>query len=418
MISDEFNKIGYSSAQTFSAICVNRFVYFFQLTSTSTFFIYFCPNLIDMRILFLNTYKDWGGDEKWTINIAKGLKERGHHTVVACPPGLETEKRAIEEGLMVFPFTAGPDIAFWKIPRLRKYLRQEKIDVGIFVQNRDVKVGALGAKMEGIKLILGRHALAGLKKDRPYHKFAYTHYLDGMITNSRALADHYLSFGWFSDDFMHPIHDGLVIPENVAKVDLKEEFGFPKDSIVMVGAGRLVHQKGFDYMIKVARLAKDQNLNWRFVVIGKGQEEAKLKQMVANLDVSDYIKFVGFRKDVFPVMKAADLFILTSRSESMTHVLREAMSVKTACVAANVTGISELIEHEKNGFLVQPENEKAMFDGIKFVLEQPSLKKKIEENSLKRIQEAFTMDRMITNFEDLLVRLLAKKEHEIEKLPK
>jgi glycosyltransferase involved in cell wall biosynthesis len=214
---------------------------------------------------------------------------------------------------------------------------------------------------------------------------------------------------------MHPIHDGLVIPENVADVDLKKEFDLPKDSIVMVGAGRLVHQKGFDYMIKVARMAKDEKLNWRFIVIGKGQLENELKQMVKDLNVADYIRFVGFHNDVFPIMKAADLFVLTSRSESMTHVLREAMSVKTACVAADVTGISELIEHEKNGYLVEPENEKAMFDGIKYVLEHPELKQKIEENSIKRIQEAFTMDRMVDNIEDLLERLLAKKGFEIEK---
>lgn len=366
-----------------------------------------------MRILFLNTYKDWGGDEKWTINIGTGLKAKGHHVVISSHPGLETEKRAIENGLEIFPFEAGPDIAFWKIPKFRKYLRENKIDVAICIQNRDVKIGALAAKIEGIKLVLGRHALDGLKKDRPYHKFAYTKYLDGMITNSHALANQYMSYGWFADDFIHPIHDGLEIQENVEDVNLRSLFDLPKDSMVMVGAGRIVHQKGFDLLVKTAKLAKDKNLNWRFIVIGKGQLEEELKQLSKKLEVEDYIKFVGFRNDVFPIMKAADLFVLSSRSESMTHVLREAMSVKTACVATDVHGISELIEHGKSGFIVKPESEHELFNGIKHVLDNPELKQEIEENSIKRIKDAFTMQRMVDEIEALIIQLLAKKGHKV-----
>lgn len=366
-----------------------------------------------MRILFLNTYKDWGGDEKWTINIAKGLKKKGHHVVVSSHPGLETEKRALEAGLATYPFKAGPDIAFWKIPKFRRFLRNERIDVAICIQNRDVKIGALAAKLEGLKLVLGRHALDGLKRDRMYHKFAYTRYLDGMITNSHALANHYRSFGWFRDDFLHPVHDGLEIPENVESIDLKQTFNLPEDSAVMVGAGRIVHQKGFDYLVKVAKMAKDQNLNWRFIIIGKGQLEDELRQMSKKLEVDEYIKFVGFRKDVFPIMKAADIFVLSSRTESMTHVLREAMAVKTACVATDVQGISELIEHEKSGIIVRPESEQALFDGIRYLLDNPELKRKIEENSIKRIREAFTMQRMVDEIEKLIQDLLAKKGFEI-----
>lgn len=362
-----------------------------------------------MRILFLNTYKDWGGDEKWTINIASGLKKKGHHVVVSSNPGLETENRAIAAGLTIYPFKAGPDIAFWKIPKFRKYLRKEKIDVLICVQNRDVKIGALAAKLEGVKLILGRHALDALKKDRMYHKFAFTRYLDGMITNSYALANQYKSYGWFKDGFLHPIHDGLEIPENVESIDLRKAFDLPKDSTVMVGAGRIVYQKGFDYLVRVAKMAKDQNMNWRFIIIGKGQLENELKQMSKDLGVEDYIKFVGFRKDVFPIMKAADIFVLSSRSESMTHVLREAMSMKTACVATDVHGISELIEHGKSGYIVTPESPKELFNGIKHLIDNTALKSQIEENSLKRIKEAFTMQRMVDEIEALFANLLEKK---------
>ena len=48
--------------------------------------------------MLLNTFEVWGGDERWTLNIARGLKERGHYIVIACHPGSEMEKRAQELG--------------------------------------------------------------------------------------------------------------------------------------------------------------------------------------------------------------------------------------------------------------------------------------------------------------------------------
>lgn len=365
-----------------------------------------------MRILFLNTYKDWGGDEKWTINIGHGLKEKGHHVVISSQPGLETEKRALERGLEIFPFKVGPDIAFWKIPKFFKYVKKNKIEVVVCVQNRDVKIGALAAQLAGIKLILGRHALDAMKK-RPYHKLVYTKYVDGIITNTHALKNLYMSYGWFKDDFIHPIHDGMEIHSNVDDIELRSMFDFPKDSIVLVGAGRVVHQKGFDLLIEVAKMAKNQDLKWRFLIVGSGQLEDKLKQLAKDKEVNEYIKFIGFRKDVLPIMKAADLFVLSSRSESMTNVLREAMSMETACVATDVYGISELIENEKSGYIVEPESVQAIYDGIEHVLSHPELKAKIEQNSLKRIKSAFTMDRMIDEVEQLFIQQLEKKGFKI-----
>jgi len=358
-----------------------------------------------MKILFVNTYKDWGGDEKWTINIGKGLKAKGHSVVIASRPGRETESRALENDLDIFPLDIGPDIAFWKIPRIRKYIKTEGFDVVVCVQNRDIKIAALAAKLAGTKVVLARQALDAMKPQF-YHRLAFTKFVDGIITNTHALKKLYMSYGWFKDDFIYPVHDGMEIHENVDNIDLRKEFDLPADSVVLVGAGRIVHQKGYDLLVEVAQMAKEKNLNWRFIIVGEGQLEDELKKMAVDRGVAEYIKFIGFRKDVLPIMKAADLFVLSSRSESMTNVLREAMSVNTACVATDVYGISELMEHEKSGYIVEPFSAQAIFDGIEYVLNNPELKKKIESNSLNRIKEGFTMERMINDIERLFFELL------------
>ncbi len=366
-----------------------------------------------MKILFLNTYKDWGGDEKWTINIGYGLKQKGHHVVISSLPGSETERRALLHGLEIFPFRIGPDIAFWKIPNFRGYVQRNGINVVVCVQNNDVKVGGLAAKLAGVPLVLARQALDSIKR-RPYHKLAFTKFVDGIITNSDALKNLYLSYGWFRDDFIHTIHDGMEINEDVEDIDLRSMFGLPEDAIVLVGTGRIVYQKGFDLLIDVAKMAKKNHLKWRFLIVGTGQLEEQLKKKAKDMKVDDYIKFIGFREDVLPIMKAADLFVLSSRSESMTNVLREAMSVETACVATDVHGISELIEHGKSGYIVEPNRAMAIYDGIEYILSRPELKAKIENESKKRIRSAFSMEKMINETENLFIRLLKKKGIDVQ----
>ena len=94
----------------------------------------------------------------------------------------------------------------------------------------------------------------------------------------------------------------------------------------------------------------------------------------------------------------------------MTNVLREAMSVKTACVSTDVLGIrGELMDHKEHGFIVEPENVEAIYDGIEYVLTHPELKKKMEEQGYERVKSSFSIEGMIDKIEELFQNQLRKK---------
>lgn len=367
-----------------------------------------------MKILFLNTMHVWGGCERWIVQVGRLLQERGHQIVISSRPGSVTEQRAIENGLETYAFDLHSDIAFWKIPRLVRYLKKNEFDVFVGVQTRDVKIGALAARIAKVPLVFARNGLNVVKK-KLYHKIAYTKYVDGITVNTFALKDIYMKYGYFKDDFIHPIHDGFEFVGEVADIDLKKTFDLPVDSKVMVGAGRVANQKRFNLLIEVARMAKDQKKNWRFLVMGTGPLEEILIEMTRQLQVEDYIKFVGFRKDVLPIMKAADVFVLSSKSESMTNVLREAMSVKTACVATDVMGIrGELMDHEEHGYIVEPENTHAIYNAIDYVLSNPELKTKMEQKGFEKVKSSFPIEGMIDKVENLFRDQLSKKGFDIK----
>lgn len=362
-----------------------------------------------MRILILNTYSVWGGDEKWTINVGKGLSEKGHHVVIAALPGSEVEKKARECGLQTLPFNLKWDIAFWKIPSFQKYLKQHKIDVLLCLQNRDVKIGALAARLIGIPAIFARQGLNNIRQKR-FHKIAFTRFVDGIITNTASIKKLYESYGWFKDDFIHVVYDGLTLPETLNKVDLYKEFDLQPGSKIIMATGRLAEQKRFDLLIKVAAMAKAENLNWSIVITGTGRLEADLKKMAVDHEVDDLVKFAGFRSDVLELMYSSDLFVLSSDSEGMSNALREAMAVGLPCVATNVFGVEELFQNGRSGVMVNKGDAKGIFEGIKTVFQNDELRQSISRNGKELIKTVFTMENMIDAIEKIFLEQLAKNK--------
>lgn len=366
-----------------------------------------------MRILILNTYPVWGGDEKWTINVGKGLHERGHHVVIAALPGSEVEKKAKESGLKTLSFNIKWDIAFWKIPAFQKYLEQNKTDVLLCVQNRDVKIGALAARRSGIPAIFARQGLNNIRQKR-FHKIAFTRFVDGIITNTASIKKLYESYGWFKDDFIHVVYDGLTLPEKLNRIDLYKEFDLQSGSKVIIATGRLAEQKRFDLLVKVAAMAKDENLDWSMIITGTGRLEADLKKMAIDHEVDDVIKFAGFRSDVLELMYSADLFVLSSDSEGMSNALREAMAVGLPCVATSVFGVEELFQNGKSGVMVNKGDAKGIFEGIKKVFQNDELRNTISRNGKELIKNVFTMYNMIDAIEKLFRDQLDKNKETTE----
>ena len=364
-----------------------------------------------MRILFLNTFPVWGGDENWTINLAKGLQAKGHFVVVACPPASETLQRADERGIETLAFDIGPDIAFWKIPSFVNFLKKNKIEVLLCVQNRDMKIGALAGRIAGIPAILGRQGQVTIRRNF-HHKLVFTKFIDGIITNTKSIKEYYKDFQWFSEDFIKVVYDGLTLPTDTRDADIHDEFDLNPSSKVIISTGRLVEQKRFDLLVEVAQMIKLKDLDWRIIIVGKGRLEAKLKNQADQLKVNEIIKFVGFRDDVLPLVKSADIFILSSDFEGMSNSLKEAMALGKACVATDVFGVSELFQEGRSGIMVKKGDPEALFNGIKKLIDNPKQKEEMEKNSSEFIKKTFSMQKMIDQIEAIFETQLNKQKHE------
>jgi glycosyltransferase involved in cell wall biosynthesis len=362
-----------------------------------------------MNILFLNSLgkSKWGGGEKWMINAGKGLSSNGHKVTIACIPGSVIEKRARDAGLKTWPFTISADIAFWKIPSLKLFLLNNKIDVLICCQNKDVKIGARAARQVGIKAIFARQGIQNLTNKKKYVK-PFTRYIDGIITNTNSIKGSYEAFGWFPKDFIHVIYNGVEIDNSVAEIDLHTKYQLPEGSKVIFSAGRLDHQKGFDLLVEVAQMSRDRKLNWQFIIAGEGKLKESLNAQAQKLGVADIFHLIGFSNQVTSILKASDVFVLSSRYEGMPNALLEAMAAGKANVATGVNGAPELVEDGKTGFLVDTENTSQIFEKLHEILTNDDLRKTMESNALRRVKEHFTNEKMVDSLERLFNDQLKK----------
>ncbi|WP_170002375.1 glycosyltransferase [Pseudopontixanthobacter vadosimaris] len=137
----------------------------------------------------------------------------------------------------------------------------------------------------------------------------------------------------------------------------------PEDRRVLVAVARLTAQKDYPTLIAAMKLLKTHPMPdlW---ILGSGEEEAALKALVDRSGLGDRVHFLGFRSDVLAYMRAADLFVLSSRWEGFANVIVEAMSMGTAVVStACPHGPSEIITDHVNGRLV-PVRDPAALAGV------------------------------------------------------
>ena len=121
----------------------------------------------------------------------------------------------------------------------------------------------------------------------------------------------------------------------------KEELGIPENTPVLLSIGELIKRKNHETVLTA--LNKLKNHDFIYLICGRGILNEHLHEKVKKLDLTDKVKFLGFRKDIAEICKTADLFIFPSYQEGLPVALMEAMAAELPALASNVRGNRDLI---------------------------------------------------------------------------
>ena len=165
------------------------------------------------------------------------------------------------------------------------------------------------------------------------------------------------------------------------------EFVPDKKRFTICAVGRLMFQKRFDRLIRLAHNLRVRKLDVDFWIVGTGSLENELKQLSCSLNVKDLIHFWGFQSNPYPYMQAADMFLSTSMAEGYPLVICEALCLGKPIVATNVTGPSEILGNSDFGLLTG-EDDESIFKAVNAMISDESLRNHYAQRALEKA-EAF-----------------------------
>lgn len=170
---------------------------------------------------------------------------------------------------------------------------------------------------------------------------------------------------------------------------------------LIVSVGRFAPEKGHRYLIEALNLLSQRDVAWRCTFLGEGELEAELRALVAEYGLSEQIAFPGFCEDVFSVLFTADVFVLPSLHESSPNALIEAMGIGMPCIASDVGGIVDLIEAEKDGVRVPPQEPEALATALHRMLTDSDFASALGRNARATIQMKFNSAKSLRKLEEI-----------------
>lgn len=257
---------------------------------------------------------------------------------------------------------------------LLQYVLNERPDV---VLGLDCRAGLLTSWLSfvpGLRSRLWAEFCAELNENQTRSLRRIARRCNGVIAVSQGIADDFRRLTKTPAEQVRVIHN-LAVTSDIAKQSkarIDHRWLKGDDHPVVCGVGRLVPEKGFEYLIRAFAVVREQHAEAKLILIGKGPLHESLCRLADELGVHDSIDFLGFQENPWAYMARADLFVMSSLAEAFGNVLAEALSLGTPVVATDCPfGPREILENGRYGQLVPPADSMALADAMLATLAAP-----------------------------------------------
>ena len=187
------------------------------------------------------------------------------------------------------------------------------------------------------------------------------------------------------------------------------------DCMVLLSVGRLHAVKDHAFLIRACSELKHRGLNFLCMIVGEGPERPPLERLIAQLQLQHQVELLGHLPHdwVSYYYRIADLIVLTSRSEGVPLVLMEAMAEERTVLAPAITGIPELVEHGKTGFLYTPGSLHDFVAQVEAIWRKRSNLTELRCAARAHVYNHYNRDKNLPAFaETFLARIRGEKPHE------
>ena len=184
--------------------------------------------------------------------------------------------------------------------------------------------------------------------------------------------------------------------------DFKEKLKIKSEERVIITVSRLVKKNGVEDIIKAA-----QDLRFKLLIIGKGEQEEYLKDLTKKLNLEDNVLFLGevSHKDLPQYLWISDVFVRPSLSEGLGNAFLEAMAAGVPVIGTKVGGIPDFLREGETGLFCEVQNPKSIAEKIETLLKDKKLRLRLVENGRKLVEEKYNWDSIARQIENIFKKL-------------
>ncbi len=337
--------------------------------------------------------------------LRQTLRSWGHTVYIFAPGNPQNEDDADVFRLPELPFPRHPYHLARPFPRLN--VDFEALGVDIIHCQHPFTVGRLGAdtaKRFKIPMVYTAHSLydtmAAVSKS-PLMRTMGQRAVRGVVRRFCARADYVITPSRYTRDALRAdgvkaryavIPSGIITPVIPASTreDIRTSIGIKPDQPLILCLGRLGPEKRIDLLLHAITLVDGYNLpyparDFRLALVGDGISRQELENMAAELGILERVLFLGAQphETIGSWYAAADIFALSSPTETQGLVLVEAMAAGLPCVAVNYGGPREIVINGETGVRV-PFDSEAFAHALELLLQDKELRLRFGENGLVR----------------------------------
>ena len=308
--------------------------------------------------------------------------------------------------------------AWWK---LYMFAKNKQIDLMRTYGLKAHIIGRIVGKLLGVPVVV-----TSVRSTDPWRK--WYHVLLDFVTSG--LTDIYISNSEAGRMATHhrehiPLSKIITIPNGVdlsryvldtfealhTSRTYRQQFGISATAPVVGIIANLRKMKGHTTIIDALVLIQKDFPDVRCLIVGDDFLNGEVHRYVQNKHLEDTVIFTGFRQDIPQILSMLDLFLFPSLWEGFPTAVLEAMALKKPVIASQVGGIPEIVEPDRTGLLIPPQEPRALADAVIFLLNNPEIATKMGQAGYERVQQYFSIDALVAKTEAVYEQLIREKLH-------
>ncbi len=356
-----------------------------------------------MFTLHIDTSRTWRGGQNQVLLTVLGLRKRGHRTALVMRSDGELSQRSPDhaDNFSLDPRMESDIRAGWCLSKLLQTLRPNIVHahdahaismalIARLLTPKDNPLPVIASRR--VDFHVGHNIFSRWKYSKVDHFLCASEAIRNMLTEDG-----------ISSERSTVVHEGIDLTriDNAPSLNLHEEFSLPVGSPVIGNIAALVPHKGQDSLIAAASQVLKAIPEARFLIVGTGELQETLQHKIRSLSLEQQVILTGFRNDVLSILKALDLFVMSSVTEGLGTSVLDAMAARRAVVSTRAGGIPESVVDGETGLLTPVGDADSMSRAIVTLLTDSNRRRMFGEAGRQRAQQLFSDDRMVEQTTDV-----------------